>query len=181
MKRVRHAAPFLAIAGLGALMLHQLVYLVIAATGGLRLTGEHNHLSTQWAVLTPAAVVGAAVLVLRQIKNLGYLPASTTRLGAAIGVIFLAQESIEATLVGTSPLAFLFSPAAVLGLVLAPVLGWAVVGGLRTVAEVVTYFIGTPSAAPTHATPQRNPALAVANNSIVLGRSPSRGPPPSFV
>lgn len=181
MKRVRHAAPFLAVAGLGALMLHQVVYLVVAASGGLRLTGEHAHLSTQWAVVTPAAVLGAGVLVLRQIKTLGYQPASMPRLAAAVGVMFLVQESIEATLVGGSPQGFLLSPAAFLGLLLAPVIGWAMVAALSTVAEVVARFVATPGVAVLAGGTHLSPAPMAADNSIVLGLSPSRGPPLSFV
>lgn len=181
MKRVRHAAPFLAVAALGALVLHQLVYLVLAGAGGLHLTGEHGHLSTQWAVLAPAAVLGAAALVLRQIKQLGYQLVSAGRLATASGVLFLCQESIESTLAGNSGLSFLLSPAALLSVALAPLVGWTLVAALTTVAEAVAGFVAAISPTLVGADPAPIATFLAVDTSVILGQSPARGPPRSFV
>lgn len=181
MKHIRHALPSLAVAGLGALVLHQLVYLLLAGAGGLNLTGDHGHLSTQWALITPAAVIGAASLVLRQIRSLGYSPTSTLRLSVSVSLLFICQESIEATLAGNSAASFLLSPAAVVGIALAPVVGAAMAAGLRTVADVVALFVETTNFVKPVAGNQHGTAPLAANTSIVVRFSPSRGPPFSFV
>ncbi len=140
--------PSAALAGLGALVVHQLAYLLASAlatvstgVGGGPVT-DHGHLTTMWAVATPLAVIAAACFVLRQIRDLGYRTPLTARaMTAGISGVFVAQEAIEYALAGISPLELASSPAIWIGLLLALPVAFALRGSLRQVSALVARFV----------------------------------------
>ena len=169
-----------ALAALGALVIHQLAYLFafpLADIRAARLAG-HEHLSTQWALVTPLAVVAASTLILRQIKHLRL--GSDLRAGplaALSGLFFLAQETIEAATQGVGIASTLANPATTIGLLLAPFVGLAFVGTLHRATELVAGLLATPAAVsfPQVSFPRPTDERR-SSDRLVLSTSP-RGPP----
>ena len=143
-----NVAVLLGLAALTSLVMHQLGYLLaIPAMGdtavgntavGNTAVGDHGHLSAQWAIVTPVAVISAVVMILRQVRNLGVAPAfESSRLAAVAGVLFVAQETTEALVAGQSIGSVASHPAVWIGLLLAPLVALAVVRLLRRVGDIV--------------------------------------------
>lgn len=173
------AGPFAAVAALGALVIHQLGYAMATATGQLGTISDHGHLTAQWAVLTPLAIVGAVVLVLRQIRNLGYRPCGPLPLAAASGVLFLVQEAVEGASNG-SMIGGLLTVPVLAGLATAPLVAAVIVRLLSDVAEVVARFVTTPGPIATAASPFAPPVGFRCRPQLSLALAPSRGPPVSM-
>ncbi|MEL7156666.1 MAG: hypothetical protein AAFN30_08715 [Actinomycetota bacterium] len=129
-----------ALAALGSLVIHQLAYLAaypVEATRAAQLA-DHGHMSAQFALVTPVAVVAAACFILRQVQGLGLgRRLSARRLTMASSGLFLAQEAIEATVRGDAPWSIVAHPAIVLGLALAPLVAL----GFRRMLEVVEHAV----------------------------------------
>ena len=143
-----NVAVLLGLAALTSLVMHQLGYLLAipamgdTAVGGTAVgntaVGDHGHLSAQWAIVTPVAVISAVVMILRQVRNLGVAPAfESSRLAAVAGVLFVAQETTEALVAGQSIGSVASHPAVWIGLLLAPLVALAVVRLLRRVGDIV--------------------------------------------
>lgn len=143
-----NVAVLLGLAALTSLVMHQLGYLLAipamgdTAVGGTAVgntaVGDHGHLSAQWAIVTPVAVISAVVMILRQVRNLGVAPAfQSSRLAAVAGVLFVAQETTEALVAGQSIGSVASHPAVWIGLLLAPLVALAVVRLLRRVGDIV--------------------------------------------
>jgi hypothetical protein len=182
-RRVLGTAPFLAIAALGALVVHQLAYVATAGLewlphgfGPLVSDLDHAHLSTQWALLTPVAVVGAVVLVLRQVRDLGYRSSSTTGIAAASSVLFLVQEGLEGWFAGSATGGLITTPVAV-GLLLAPIVGRVIVRLLADAAEVVARYPALPTMVFEAAQAALRPSNAVPQPLTIRSVDPARGPP----
>ncbi|MFT7598968.1 MAG: hypothetical protein ACI8TP_001893 [Acidimicrobiales bacterium] len=90
------------------------------------------------------AVVGAVVLVLRQVSDLGYCSSSTTGLAAASSVLFLVQEGLEGWFAGSTTGGLITTPVAV-GLLLALIVGRVIVQLLADAAEVVARYTALPT------------------------------------
>lgn len=168
------------LAGLVALVMHQLAYLVAFPVGAVRAAelADHGHLTTQWALITPLAVVTAAGVILRQVRALRLAPTlrwrSLTVLSAGL---FSAQEAIEAIVVAGTPSELWSNPALYIGLALAPLLAMTVVRALRQASELVARFL-RPPACPT---PAARPPIPAADDRWTdlqeLGAGCPRGPP----
>ncbi|MGI9612913.1 MAG: hypothetical protein ACR2QO_08400 [Acidimicrobiales bacterium] len=135
------------IAALGALVTHQLAYLVTSVLG-LQATSpsDHGHLSTQWAIVAPLAVGAAAGFVVWQLKALGFRAAVSIRqLSVFVAIFFLAQEAIEGLLEGLSLAQLLGNPALLAGLTIAPAVAWLLNRVLTGVTELAARLLAPAS------------------------------------
>lgn len=170
-----------ALAALGALLIHQLAYLLATLFTSLPtgVNADHGHLGTQWALVTPFAVLAASVFVLRQVRNL-HLGRGLQRLPLATlsGSMFLGQELVETHLGGDNPLTVLTHPAALIGLALAPLVAITISHLLAEASELVARFLRqtTPMNGRRAPVPPR-PAGDAAPSLCDLSGTPSRGPP----
>lgn len=142
-RTVDHAvdvAVLVALAALASLVVHQLAYLAAYPSLMLRSAalGDHGHLSTQWAIVTPLAVTSAVAMILRQIRNLGVLaPVRARWIAAVASFFFVGQETLEGLVAGQTLADIAAHPAVLLGVVLAPLVSLAMVRLLRRVGEIV--------------------------------------------
>lgn len=139
------AAILVALAALASLVVHQLAYLLAYPLGPLSIGnfGDHGHVSAQWAVVTPVAVLSAVALILRQVRNLtslrGGVPESVCPRTIAMiaGALFVGQETIEGLVAGQSVWQVLTHPAVLLGVLLVPLVALVIVRVLHRVGEIV--------------------------------------------
>ena len=172
-----------ALGALGSLVVHQLAYLAVYPSEAHRAAElvDHGHLSTQWALVAPAAVVAAAVFILRQARDLGLgRDLSAVRLASAVAMAFGVQELAETVIAGAAPWSVLANPAVLVGLVLTPVVGLAFARMLGAVSEVVRRFRLAESRVvrrePAARTSRPRSDRAPSVHWFVAG--PTRGPPP---
>lgn len=133
------------VAALGALVTHQVAYLLAAAAdpGSGPLT-DHGHLSLQWAIVTPLAVGAAAGFVVWQLKSLGFRShLSAGHLGSMVVAFFLVQESLEGLAAGVSIGRLLQHPAIAIGVLMAPIVGWLLSRLLAGVTELAARLLAT--------------------------------------
>lgn len=140
-----------ALAAVSVLVIHQLAYLAAYPTASVRAAalGDHRHLAVLWSVVGPLSVVAAVTFVLRQVRQLnlvgplvGALP--RRRLALLSAGLFLAQESIEAAVLGHDGGRVLLNRAVYVGLGLAPLVAWAVERLLRRASELVARWFAPP-------------------------------------
>ncbi|MEE9415688.1 MAG: hypothetical protein V3V01_10415 [Acidimicrobiales bacterium] len=174
----------LALAALGSLVIHQIAYLLaypVLQPGGDELI-DHSHMATQWAVVTPVAIVMAAVVVLRQARQLGLAnPLHTTALASSAAFLFVGQEVIESLLAGRSLLGALSQPAIGFGLLIAPAVAWFIVRLLRSASIFVAEFIAITARFAVATTPLFAPVGQwLTPSSPLPSASSPRGPPVHF-
>ena len=172
------------IAALGALVTHQVAYLlasVMATAVGMTTaeTTDHGHLGLQWAIVTPLAVTAAVGFVLWQLKSLGYRSGlSARKMTLLVAGLFLVQELIEGFVSGRSALATLTHPAIIIGVAVAPAIAWAMSRLLAGVTDLAARFISRP---PVLVFPTSGPRLVPLpvryQSSSLGGRSRPRAPP----
>lgn len=135
------------VAALGALVTHQLAYLLVPLLGfNAAAASDHGHISLQWALITPVAVAAMAGFIVWQLRSLGFRSALSARsLGLWIVGFFLIQESIEGVAGGHSLLELATHPAIAAGVVLGPIVGWLISRLLAGVAELAAKFLVRPS------------------------------------
>jgi hypothetical protein len=133
-----------ALGALGALVVHQLAYLVVAPAGPTRVAAlaVHRHLPLEWSVVTPLAVLAAVAFILRQVRLLaaaGVVPdqISARQLTFTAAALFAVQEVIEAGLFRHNLSVLWTNPALGLGLALCPVVAVAVARFLRGTTELI--------------------------------------------
>lgn len=172
------------VAALGALVTHQVAYLLAAAMATVVGTTaaestDHGHLSTQWAIVAPAAVAAAAGFILWQLRSLGYRSALSARsMAMMVAGFFLVQEMIEGFVAGRSAMATLTHPAIVIGVAIAPLVAWTMSRLLAGVTELAARFVNPPSVLTFPTTRPRLIPLPVRYQSTSLGgRSRPRAPP----
>lgn len=168
------------IAALGALVTHQLAYLAASLVGvGWTATGDHQYLSLQWAIVAPAAVIGAAIFVVWQLRWLGFCSAIPARqLATLVTGFFLAQELIEGLAGGHSLAELPAHPTIIAGIIIGPVVGWAMARLLAGVTELAARLLTSPSfLLPTVVL--QPIAIPVRRSSTTAG-SPSRPRAPPF-
>lgn len=169
-----------ALGALGSLVVHQLAYLAAYPVEAARAAqlADHGHLSAQFALITPVAVIAATGFILRQVHGLGLgRQISARRLTFASSGLFVIQETIEALMRGESPLALATNPAIILGLLFAPLVAF----GFRRMLEVVERAVRrlcqvAPSAATARIVvlrPTSDRPLSVR----FIPAGPTRGPP----
>ncbi len=142
--RLKSLAAGLTFAAVAALVVHQLAYLVVYPSFVDRADalGEHGHVSVQWALATPLAVLAATVFILRQVRNLGVAaPVRTLPISATAAALFVAQELTEGAIKGTSVVEGLQNPALILGVCIAPLVVSAMFRTLRSVGEFVVDLV----------------------------------------
>lgn len=170
-----------ALAALGSLVVHQLAYLAaypVQATRAAQLA-DHGHLTTQFALVTPIAVVVAAAFILRQAKGLGLAARLRARqLTVATWVLFAAQETIETVLRGEPAWSVITQSAVVLGLLITPLAALGFRRMLQVVEEVVRQWydhrpVAPPAPRPRALRPVSDRPLAAR----FLPTGPTRGPP----
>lgn len=172
-----------ALAGLGALITHQLAYLAVSALSiGVPALSDHRHLSTQWAVVAPVAIGLSLTFVARQIRALGLSDAladtvALPRLAAIVAALFVAQETIEGVFTGHPVSQSITHPATVIGVALAPIVAWLLKRLLIGTAELLARFIAVARAVEIPATPARVPAPVFVRSSRSDGPARSRAPP----
>ncbi len=172
-ERTRAACVLLALGALGSLVVHQLAYAVVSRPG----TG-HGHLSIQWAIITPLAVILAAGTVLRQVRQLGvHCPTTGLRVGLVSGSMFAIQEMIEAGLAGGSIGTVLVDASTVVGLLIAPLVGVAIAALLRRAAEAVASWVPPTEFVAGPQRPSWTPAARLFVDRIVVSAASPRGPP----
>lgn len=148
-----HSRLLTAVGGLGmcalaALITHQLAYLAVTAAGLLAAADmtDHGHLSAQWAVVTPAAVLGASGFVLRQVQRLGIRnPLRVLPTAAITSGLFVAQEVTEGFFAGRHVADVVTSPAIITGIALTPLIAWVLAKVLNGVTELVRRFVASPT------------------------------------
>lgn len=167
---------------MGALVVHQLAYLLTYPVAAVRADAlaDHSHLSLQWVLLTPTAVIAASTFVLLQVRSLELgQRLGRRRLGGLTGAMFLGQEIIEAQLSGENPLLVLTHPAAVIGVVLAPLVALIITLVLGEASELVAQFLRSPLPIATkRAASVPRPGADLAPRGPRITCAPSRGPPP---
>lgn len=169
-----------ALAALGSLVVHQLAYLAaypVQATRAAQLA-DHGHLTAQFALVTPVAVVAAAAFILRQAKGLGLGGAlSARRLTVATWILFGTQETIETVLRAEPALSVLTQPAVLIGLALTPLTSLGFRRMLQAVEQAVRQWYRRPEADVV----ARPRALRPASDRPLAARyiptGPTRGPP----
>jgi len=169
-----------ALAALVALLVHQLAYLTAFPLLTLHAdhVGDHRHLSTQWALITPLAVSAAAGVIVRQVRSLGLAPGVDWRPLALLGAGFFAgQEAIESVVQTGGLEAVAVNPATWIGLLLAPALARAVVAVLRQASELAARCLERPHAPALPACVVARPTDDRARTNRILGPCSPRGPP----
>ncbi len=132
------------IGALGALITHQIAYLIVSLLG-LRFTtlSDHGHLSLQWAIVAPLAVGAAAGLIIWQLQGLGFRTAMSVRyLSGLIAGFFVIQETIEGLAGGLAPTEIMTHPAVLTGLAIAPLIAWLLSRVMTGATELVARLIG---------------------------------------
>lgn len=166
---------------MGALVVHQLAYLLVYPVAAVRADAlaDHSHLSLQWALVTPTAVIAASTLVLLQVRSLELgRQLGRRRLGGLTGAMFLGQEIVEAQLNGENPLLVLTHPAAMIGVILAPLVALVITLVLGEASELVARFLRSPlpvAAIRSASVPRPKAVLAPRGRGFTC--APSRGPP----
>ncbi|MEM9133791.1 MAG: hypothetical protein AAF962_19445 [Actinomycetota bacterium] len=175
-----HQLTLVALAALGSLVVHQLAYLAaypVQATRAAQLA-DHGHLTTQFALVTPIAVVAAAAFILRQAKGLGLGAGLTARqLTVCTWLLFGIQETVETVLRGDPAWSVITQPAVVLGLLIAPLAAVGFRRMLQVVEDAVRQWYQRPTTAPL----PRPRALRPVSDRPLAARfiptGPTRGPP----
>ncbi len=147
MRRLARGLVPLGLSALGVLVVHQLAYLSVLAAGLLTPEGvlDHGHISMQWAVVTPIAVLAAAGFIVHQIRSLPISIGSSFRLLAPMtGLGFVIQESVEHHIAGQTVSETFSSPAVIVGVLLTPFVVGALVHTLSSVAEFVAAQFAVP-------------------------------------
>ncbi len=142
--RLSTAAIGLGLAALGSLVTHQIAYVVVLAAGVMSRTDmtAHGHLATQWALVTPIAVLATSGFIVRQVQRLGLSnPLPVRSLAMLTSAMFVAQEMIESVVAGRSALSVCTSPAVILGVILTPLVAFALSRILGGVTDLVRRFI----------------------------------------
>lgn len=181
MRRLTGAAPNLALASVGALVVHQISYLVAHPGQPTAAMADHSYMRMLWSILMPLAVAAAALLILRQVRQLGYRTSmGVGRLGAMVGSAFAVQEMVE-SVVATGSLStvldVLVTPTFIVGLALAPAVAYIITATLRQVAEVVRRFVETHEPCVSIPKSAWRPAVVQSRRLAVVAVAPSRGPP----
>ncbi|MEM7323694.1 MAG: hypothetical protein AAF531_11470 [Actinomycetota bacterium] len=168
------------LAALGALVTHQIAYLLAGAVaGGNVAVTDHGHLSVQWAVVTPVAVAAAALFIIWQLRSLGFRSNLSARsMGAMVGGFFVVQELIEGFVSGRSAVATMTHPAILIGIAIAPIVAWFIARLLSGVTELAARFVtGRPSLTFPLSGPRLVPVPVSVRSQVVGGRSRPRAPP----
>lgn len=172
------------VAALGALVTHQIAYLLaslLVSTGviGAVENTDHGHLSVQWAIVAPAAVASVCGFILWQLRNLGFRTALSVRyLSMMVVAFFLIQETVEGLAVGRSVGATMVHPAIMIGVLVAPLVAWLMSKALAGVTELAARFINVLSSVTVPTVPAHPMPVPVRCSSVHLGgRSRPRAPP----
>ena len=140
------------VAALGALLTHQFGYLIASVVPGQ--TGapvtDHGHLSLQWALITPFAVLGAVGFLVWQLRNLGFRSVVSVRaLTSLIIGLFLFQEAVETMVAGHGLVSLASNAALFVGVAVAPIVAWAIAKLLEGVTELAArFFESAPTITP---------------------------------
>jgi hypothetical protein len=169
------------VAALGALATHHIAYLLAPMLGFNRSVATgHGHLSLQWAVVTPLAVIATTLFIVWQLRSLGFRSNLSGRaLGQWTVGFFIVQESIEGLVAGQNLLELATHPAIVAGVLLGPIVGWALARLLAEVTELAAKLLGGASSG----VPPRGRLIPIpvrANSTRPGTRSRPRAPPSSF-
>lgn len=171
------------LAGLVALVVHQLAYLAAYPVAEVRaeaLVG-HGHLPTQWVILTPLAVVAATVSILRQVRQLELGSDANWMTVAGGGMaVFAIQELVETQLRGEPLVALAANPVLWIGLGLAPIVAVAMVLALRQTSELIARYLRIPAPLPRPVRDLFGPSLILPIESTGLGSVAARAPPGSL-
>ena len=175
---VRHLTV-VALAALCALVVHQLAYLTAYPLVAARpnIATEHGHITTQWALVTPLAVLAAAGFVVQQLRSLHVGRQLRCRdLAVVTTLLFIGQETFE-SLAGGDLHAVATNPAAIIGVLLAPLVAAVVVHLLHEASELIARFLEIPSVIAHGRAAVPRPAEDAPLIGRLIGASPSRGPP----
>ncbi len=130
---------------LGALVVHHFAYLFSGLLGGGGTVTDHGHLSMQWAIISPVAVLAMSAFAVRQFRELGFrLSLSVRALSGYITGFFLLQELTEGLIDGRSPLAVAAHPAIIIGVLLAPLAAWLLTRLMAGVTELAARLLAGP-------------------------------------
>ena len=170
---------------LGALVTHQIAYLLVSL-GGSRFDAlqvaslsDHAHLSTQWALVAPLAVTAVSAFVVLQLRGLGFRSAIPVRnLSGLVVGLFAVQELIEGLIAGAGPLAVFTHPAVIAGLFIGPLVAWLLCRSMAGVTELAARFVSSPPPFLVYGTqPHPKPALVRCTPVSRSGQSRPRAPP----
>lgn len=179
--RLSTAAIGLGLAALGSLVTHQIAYVVVLAAGVLSHADmtDHAHLATQWALMTPVAVLAASGFIVRQVQRLGVAnPLSVRALATLTSTLFVVQEMTESVVAGRSALSVCTSPAVILGVAITPLVAWALSRILGGVTDLVRRFIDIGEPHHVDGPPSfERPTSARLVPLRVSTKAPPRGPP----
>ncbi len=168
-----------AVAALGALVTHQVAYLAASLAGSeTSSASDHGHLPLQWAVVAPLAVAAMAGFVLWQLRVLGFRShISTGRLAGWVVAFFAIQESIEGAVGGHSLIEVATYPAVVTGLLIGPMVAWAMGRVLTGVTRLAELLLGRSTEPTPVASLPLVPRSVTARSAGALASSRPRAPP----
>lgn len=170
------------VAALGALVTHQLAYLVASLIGLNFVTpSDHGHLSLQWAIVAPVAVGSTAAFIVWQLKSLGFRSVLPVRqLSALVVGFFLIQETIEGLAGGYSVADLATHPAIAAGVLIGPLVAWVMSRALAGVTEFAARLLARPLPVISVERLQLIPVPVRYSSSLVASPSRPRAPPSSL-
>lgn len=168
----------LLLAGVGVLVVHQVAY-TVSAIFGIENSVAHGHLAVAWFGGSLALLGVLARSVTKSLKRRQHDPGNVTHLALAISAGYFAMEQLERLADGYGVAELFGEPVFWLGLAVAPLVALALHWSVRTVAEIATFFLNTPTitwgAASLQPVPVRvAPSPVPAQLATVVSR---RGPP----
>lgn len=170
------------VAALGALVTHQLAYLVASLIGlNFVAPSDHGHLSLQWAIVAPVAVGSTAAFIVWQLKSLGFRSVLPVRqLSALVVGFFLIQETIEGLAGGYSVADLASHPAIAAGVLIGPLVAWVMSRALAGVTEIAARLLARPLPVISVERIQLIPVPVRYSSSLVTSPSRPRAPPSSL-
>lgn len=178
--RILTALGGVGLCALAALVTHQIAYLLVMGLGIVAPSDmtDHGHLTAQWAIVSPVAILAASGFVVRQVHRLGAVtPLSVVPSALITGLLFCTQELIEGLVAGRGAVGTATSPAVIAGVLLAPIVAFALVRLLDGVTELVRRFVQRSDSPPRGSRPVRPGSRVVPIPVRVVANTPTRGPP----
>ena len=123
----------LLLAIVGTLTVHELVYLPGSVGAGV----AHDHMPALWGIGGAIAVAVTVRLVVRSLRTrAGAHQIDPLVLGSAIAAFFTVQEAVEFAIGGSPAITLLSSPIFLIGVALAPAVGYVLARFVNSIAEL---------------------------------------------
>lgn len=130
----------LLLAGVAMLLVHQLAY-TVSSVAGVETSVAHGHLEAAWLFGSLTAIGALARSITASLRRRSYDLDGVWAFTGWIVAGYLSLETVERIVDGHGATALLGEPVFWLGLVLAPLVAFALAWSLRTVAQIVADVI----------------------------------------